>query len=101
MAAAGVLLHNFRCPFPRRVESLILSNSFCDTSYYYNSIGGGFMPVTAISWMPLSVLKGMILKDIELGLQAANDDAIREAIDLLLDQIDAIVNQKYLRPELL
>ena len=32
-----------------------------------------------------------------MGLQAANDDAIREAIDLLLDQIDAIVNQKYLR----
>ena len=54
------------------------------------------MPVSAISWMPLSVLKGMILKDIEMGLQAANDDAIREAIDLLLDQIDAIVNQEIL-----
>ena len=54
------------------------------------------MPVSAISWMPLSVLKGMILKDIEMGLQAANDDAIREAIDLLLDQIDAIVNQDIL-----
>ena len=92
----GFIAQLFAARFPRRVESLILSNSFCDTSYYYNSIGGGFMPVTAISWMPLSVLKGMILKDIELGLQAANDDAIREAIDLLLDQIDAIVNQEIL-----
>ena len=92
----GFIAQLFAARFPRRVESLILSNSFCDTSYYYNSIGGGFMPVSAISWMPLSVLKGMILKDIEMGLQAANDDAIREAIDLLLDQIDAIVNQEIL-----
>jgi maspardin len=92
----GFIAQLFAARFPRRIESLILTNSFSDTSYYYNSIGGGFMPIGAISWMPLSVLKGMILKEIETGVSSKQDSKCNEAIDFLLDQLELVTNQQEL-----
>jgi maspardin len=95
----GFIAQLFAVRFPRRIESLILTNTFCDTSYYYNSIGGGFMPVSSITWMPLSILKGMILKDIESGINVnskKNDSNVMESIDFILDKLELTTNQETL-----
>ena len=78
----GLLLQVFAAHKPRRVLSLVLTNSFCDTSEYAFALGA-----TAIKLAPSVYLQHCILDDFPDG---PTDPAIAAAIDFEVDQVEGL-----------
>ena len=85
----GFIALLFSCRHGRRVASLVLTNAFCDSTYYFENCGGGYLPVSSLQFLPAFVLKQNLLQEIEHGMGVADTSKV-DAVDFIVDHMERL-----------